>query len=136
MYRLNHSLTRYFRCLATLVWLAGCREAILPTVKPPAASLVFEKFCPVDEFRQLGYQVKSFSGDARISPKEIYAWRAFHGTIALPDGVSGCDSVCTGIHQCLEAAVDDGTVEESKSDPHTRLLNRGLSDTTLRWQKS
>jgi hypothetical protein len=115
MCRVNQLLARYYLYLATLVWLSGCRDSIVPAVKPPAASLIFQKFLPDDALRQLGYEVKSSSRDARISPEDIYAWRAFYGTIISADGINSCESICKGIRQCLNSALDDHPIEESKS---------------------
>jgi len=107
---------RYSVVMIAVAGVLGCRDAIVPRASPPAATLAFERFNPIDDFRGLGYDAKLSNAGGRVCPSELYAWKTYYGTLVSGDESSGCDLVCKAIRDCLDSALDHGTIEGPKPD--------------------
>jgi hypothetical protein len=113
---------RQFRALLlALVFvgsIAGCeREASLFSDRPRTFSDVYSRFDPEGEFQRRGFKVDADPEGGTISPRWMYGWRQFQGSLELPDGQAGCELVAVAIRKSLERAVGDGVYERIHSHP-------------------
>ncbi len=92
----------------------------IPTA-PETLSNAFIKFDPRGEFAAHGFHVEQTKGPGLVSPKNVYGWRPFQGSIVLPPNSTGCELVAQAVHDALDQVVH-GDCEFNKvesSDRHS-----------------
>jgi hypothetical protein len=105
--------------IALVTSIAGCNgDTSLISHGPRTFSDVYARFDPEAEFERLGFKVDADPEGGAISPRWMYGWRQFQGSLELPNGRAGCDPVATAIRQSLESTAVDGGVDElNRSHP-------------------
>ena len=86
--------------LSCLVQL-GCDQSPVPETLSDA----FIKFDPDGEFAARGFLVEPTKRPGTVSPRDVYGWRPFQGSIVLPPDSSGCESVAEAVHDALDRVV-------------------------------
>jgi hypothetical protein len=90
--------------LALAACLAGCEQQLEPTATGSFSS-VYTAFNPVAEFERAGIQVDMDVYAGRLSPREMYSWKPFQGSLVLPQEKSGCEWVAQAIRHAVERAL-------------------------------
>jgi hypothetical protein len=86
--------------------LVGCGSDSSPIgFSAPAVSSVYTDFKPEDAFRRRGFRVESAASGGRVSPREMYGWRPWQGSLTLPEGTHGCEVAADAIRDELGEAL-------------------------------
>lgn len=87
---------------------------------PGTLSAAFIKFDPHRQFAAHGFNVEQTTGPGRVSPKKVYGWRPFQGSIVLPPNSSGCELVVQAVRDALLQVVDGPCRDDLIQSPDRR----------------
>ena len=75
-------------------------------------SKVFSRFDPEAEFARLGFLVDADTEGGRLSARYLYGWKPKQGSVQLPAGATGCETVAAAIRRSLDRVLDAECVDE------------------------